>query len=121
MPAELHETSLIALLAIGFVLALLLGLAANMLRVSPIVGYLLAGTSGNLWVALLTTLAKVAVFAALALVVGTRLVPWAAGSSGVLIALARRAGRARPLIRKEPNYQRRSRRRCATGNPNRPR
>jgi CPA2 family monovalent cation:H+ antiporter-2 len=43
MPAEMHETSLIALLAIGFVLALLLGLAANMLRVSPIVGYLLAG------------------------------------------------------------------------------
>src|SRR6185369_14763756 len=43
MPEGLHETSLIALLAIGFVLALLLGLAANMLRVSPIVGYLLAG------------------------------------------------------------------------------
>jgi CPA2 family monovalent cation:H+ antiporter-2 len=43
MPAELHETSLIALLAIGFVLALLLGLAANLLRISPIVGYLLAG------------------------------------------------------------------------------
>ncbi len=43
MPADLHETSLIALLAIGFVLALLLGLLANMLRVSPIVGYLLAG------------------------------------------------------------------------------
>jgi monovalent cation:H+ antiporter-2, CPA2 family len=43
MPAELHETSLIALLAIGFVLALLLGLLANMVRVSPIVGYLLAG------------------------------------------------------------------------------
>jgi len=43
MPAELHETSLIALLAIGFVLALLLGLLANTLRVSPIVGYLLAG------------------------------------------------------------------------------
>jgi CPA2 family monovalent cation:H+ antiporter-2 len=43
MPVELHETSLIALLAIGFVLALLLGLAANVLRVSPIVGYLLAG------------------------------------------------------------------------------
>ena len=43
MPAELHETSLIALLAIGFVLALLFGLLANMLRVSPIVGYLLAG------------------------------------------------------------------------------
>src|SRR5262252_8111406 len=43
MPAEMHETSLIALLAIGFVLALLLGLLANLLRVSPIVGYLLAG------------------------------------------------------------------------------
>ena len=43
MPAEMHETSLIALLAIGFVLALLFGLLANMLRVSPIVGYLLAG------------------------------------------------------------------------------
>jgi len=43
MPAELHETSLIALLAIGFVLALILGLLANLLRISPIVGYLLAG------------------------------------------------------------------------------
>jgi len=43
MPAELHETSLIALLAIGFVLALLFGLLANMLRISPLVGYLLAG------------------------------------------------------------------------------
>jgi predicted Kef-type K+ transport protein len=38
MPAELHETSLIALPAIGFVLALLFGLFANMVRVSPIVG-----------------------------------------------------------------------------------
>ena len=43
MPAELHEPSLIALLAIGFVLALILGLLANLLRISPIVGYLLAG------------------------------------------------------------------------------
>jgi CPA2 family monovalent cation:H+ antiporter-2 len=43
MPAELHETSLIALLAIGFVLALLFGLVASSLRISPIVGYLLAG------------------------------------------------------------------------------
>ena len=43
MPAELHETSLIALLAIGFVLALLFGLVASLLQVSPIVGYLLAG------------------------------------------------------------------------------
>jgi K+:H+ antiporter len=45
MPADLHETSLIALLAIGFVLALLFGLVANLLRVSPIVGYLLAGVA----------------------------------------------------------------------------
>src|SRR6188474_2278438 len=45
MPAELHETSLIALLAIGFVLALLFGLLANMVRISPIVGYLLAGVA----------------------------------------------------------------------------
>src|SRR6187402_1241195 len=43
MPAELHETSLIALLAIGFVLALLFGLVASILKVSPIVGYLIAG------------------------------------------------------------------------------
>jgi monovalent cation:H+ antiporter-2, CPA2 family len=43
MPAELHETSLIALLAIGFVLALLFGLIASAIRVSPIVGYLVAG------------------------------------------------------------------------------
>jgi CPA2 family monovalent cation:H+ antiporter-2 len=43
MPAELHETSLIALLAIGFVLALLFGLLASALRISPIVGYLVAG------------------------------------------------------------------------------
>jgi CPA2 family monovalent cation:H+ antiporter-2 len=43
MPAELHETSLIALLAISFVLALLFGLVASAVRVSPIVGYLVAG------------------------------------------------------------------------------
>jgi len=43
MPAELHETSLISLLALGFVLALLLGLVMHSLRISPIVGYLLAG------------------------------------------------------------------------------
>jgi len=43
MPAELHETSLIALLAVGFALALLFGLVASTLKVSPIVGYLLAG------------------------------------------------------------------------------
>src|SRR5262245_43027592 len=45
MPPELHETSLIALLAIGFVLALLFGLAAAALRISPIVGYLIAGVA----------------------------------------------------------------------------
>ncbi|HEV7608318.1 MAG TPA: YbaL family putative K(+) efflux transporter [Steroidobacteraceae bacterium] len=43
MPAELHETSLIALLAVGFALALLFGLVASQLKVSPIVGYLVAG------------------------------------------------------------------------------
>jgi CPA2 family monovalent cation:H+ antiporter-2 len=43
MPADLHETSLIALLAIGFVLALLFGLIANRMKISPIVGYLVAG------------------------------------------------------------------------------
>jgi monovalent cation:H+ antiporter-2, CPA2 family len=43
MPGELHQTALIALLAIGFVLALLFGLLASALRVSPIVGYLVAG------------------------------------------------------------------------------
>jgi monovalent cation:H+ antiporter-2, CPA2 family len=43
MPAGLHETSLIALLAVGFVLALLFGLLASALRISPIVGYLIAG------------------------------------------------------------------------------
>jgi CPA2 family monovalent cation:H+ antiporter-2 len=43
MPAELHETSLIALLAVGFALALLFGLLASTLKVSPIVGYLIAG------------------------------------------------------------------------------
>jgi CPA2 family monovalent cation:H+ antiporter-2 len=35
MPAELHETSLIALLAIGFVLALLFGLVASLSRCRP--------------------------------------------------------------------------------------
>jgi CPA2 family monovalent cation:H+ antiporter-2 len=45
MPAELHESSLIALLAIGFVLALLFGLVARALKVSPIVGYLVAGVA----------------------------------------------------------------------------
>ncbi|GAA4853237.1 YbaL family putative K(+) efflux transporter [Luteimonas vadosa] len=38
-----HETSLIAILCMGFVLAFVLGLAAQRLRVSPLVGYLLAG------------------------------------------------------------------------------
>ncbi len=34
------------------------------------------GTTSNLWLALLITLGKVALFVALALVVGTRVVPW---------------------------------------------
>jgi monovalent cation:H+ antiporter-2, CPA2 family len=43
MPADLHETNLIALLAIGFAMAMLLGLLASALKISPIVGYLVAG------------------------------------------------------------------------------
>ncbi|MDQ3494467.1 MAG: Kef family K(+) transporter [Pseudomonadota bacterium] len=38
-----HDTSLIAILCMGFVLAFVLGLAAQRLRLSPLVGYLLAG------------------------------------------------------------------------------
>ena len=38
-----HHTELIALLCVGFVLAFILGLAAQRLRLSPLVGYLLAG------------------------------------------------------------------------------
>src|SRR5690606_32038968 len=38
-----HHTELIAMLVAGFVLAFLLGALANRLRLSPLVGYLLAG------------------------------------------------------------------------------
>ncbi|MGI8561829.1 MAG: YbaL family putative K(+) efflux transporter [Luteimonas sp.] len=38
-----HETSLIAILCMGFVLAFILGLIAQRLKLSPLVGYLLAG------------------------------------------------------------------------------
>ncbi|MCY1276681.1 putative cation/proton antiporter YbaL [compost metagenome] len=38
-----HHTPLIATIAVGFVLAYLLGALANRLRLSPLVGYLLAG------------------------------------------------------------------------------
>ena len=38
-----HQTSLIALLCIGFVLAFLFGMIAQRLRLSPLAGYLLAG------------------------------------------------------------------------------
>ncbi|MFN7184583.1 MAG: YbaL family putative K(+) efflux transporter [Thermomonas haemolytica] len=38
-----HHTSLIALLCIGFVMAFALGMLARRLRLSPLVGYLLAG------------------------------------------------------------------------------
>jgi CPA2 family monovalent cation:H+ antiporter-2 len=38
-----HHTSLIAILCVGFVLAFVFGLLATRLRLSPIVGYLLAG------------------------------------------------------------------------------
>ena len=38
-----HHTSLIALLCVGFVVAFALGMLAQRLRLSPLVGYLLAG------------------------------------------------------------------------------
>ena len=38
-----HHTSLIAILCVGFVLAFVLGMAAQRLRLSPLVGYLVAG------------------------------------------------------------------------------
>src|SRR3546814_14933466 len=38
-----HHTSLIAMLVYGFVLAFIFGALANRLRLSPLVGYLLAG------------------------------------------------------------------------------
>ncbi|HRA57146.1 MAG TPA: cation:proton antiporter, partial [Thermomonas sp.] len=38
-----HHTSLIAILVYGFVLAFILGALANRLRLSPLVGYLVAG------------------------------------------------------------------------------
>jgi CPA2 family monovalent cation:H+ antiporter-2 len=38
-----HNTSLIALLCVGFVLAFVFGMAAQRLRLSPLVGYLFAG------------------------------------------------------------------------------
>jgi CPA2 family monovalent cation:H+ antiporter-2 len=38
-----HHSSLIALLCMGFVLAFVLGLLAQRLRLSPLVGYLIAG------------------------------------------------------------------------------
>ena len=38
-----HHTELIAILSVGFVLAYALGLAAHRLRLSPLVGYLVAG------------------------------------------------------------------------------
>ena len=38
-----HHTALIALLCVGFVMAFVLGLLAQRLRLSPLVGYLLAG------------------------------------------------------------------------------
>ena len=38
-----HHTSLIALLSVGFVSAFVFGLLAQRLKLSPLVGYLLAG------------------------------------------------------------------------------
>lgn len=41
----MHHTPLLTTLAAGFVLAFLFGALANRLRISPLVGYLLAGVS----------------------------------------------------------------------------
>src|SRR3546814_4606637 len=38
-----HHTALIAILCVGFVLAFVLGMVAQRLRLSPLVGYLVAG------------------------------------------------------------------------------
>lgn len=38
-----HDTPLIATVVVGLVLAFILGAIANRLRISPLVGYLLAG------------------------------------------------------------------------------
>ena len=40
-----HHDSLILMLVAGFVLAFILGMAANRLKLSPLVGYLLAGVA----------------------------------------------------------------------------
>jgi CPA2 family monovalent cation:H+ antiporter-2 len=44
-----HHTPLIATIALGLVLAFLFGMTANRLRVSPLVGYLLAGVAVGLF------------------------------------------------------------------------
>ncbi|HEU4773360.1 MAG TPA: cation:proton antiporter, partial [Lysobacter sp.] len=38
-----HETDLISIIAVGLLLAFLFGALANRLRLSPLVGYLVAG------------------------------------------------------------------------------
>ena len=38
-----HNTELIAILCVGFVLAFVLGMLAQRLKLSPLVGYLVAG------------------------------------------------------------------------------
>ena len=42
-----HETSLIALISVGLVLAFAAGLLANRLHLPPLVGYLLAGVASS--------------------------------------------------------------------------
>ncbi|SUX67497.1 putative cation:proton antiport protein [Citrobacter braakii] len=42
-----HATPLITTIVGGLVLAFILGMIANKLRISPLVGYLLAGVSGR--------------------------------------------------------------------------
>ena len=44
----MHHTSLISTIVIGLVLAFIFGAIANRLRISPLVGYLLAGVAAGL-------------------------------------------------------------------------
>jgi CPA2 family monovalent cation:H+ antiporter-2 len=44
-----HATPLITTIVGGLVLAFILGMIANKLRISPLVGYLLAGAGGTVY------------------------------------------------------------------------
>lgn len=91
-----HETELIATIAIGLSAAIVAGVVAQRFRLPLIVGYLLAGVAlvllpaladtlggtlpvgggGSLVQELAVTLGKVALFIAVMLIVGVRIIPW---------------------------------------------